>query len=135
MSLENIYIALIAKKAENIILKTGFKNVLALANVLSKGVKRSKKSLVFKACYCYIALKNLDMNYQSSNPINNSKWIEVKESKIASVINKGVFYTVFDIVTGLRFIPKNKRYLVMRYSENELFELSQKYNFSILLVG
>jgi len=133
MSLNSIYIALIAKKAENIILKTGFKNVLSLANVLSKGVKRHKKSLIFKACY--IALKNLDMNYLASNPLNNSKWIEVKKSEVASVINKGVFYTVFDIVTGLRFIPKTKRYLVMRYSENELSALAEKYNFSILLVS
>jgi hypothetical protein len=77
MSLENIYVALIAKKAENIILKTGFKNVLCLANKLSKGVKKSKKSLIFKACY--IALKKLDMNYLVSNPLNNSKWIEVKK--------------------------------------------------------
>ena len=133
MSLENIYIALIAKKAEQVILKTGFKNVLCLANDLSKGVKRNKKGLIFKACYQ--ALKNLDMNYQVSNPINNSKWIEVKKSEVASVINKGVFYTVFSIVKGLRFIPKNKRFLVMRYSENELSVLSEKYNFSILLVG
>jgi hypothetical protein len=133
MSLDNIYLALIVKKAENIILKTGFKNVLSLANVLSKGVKRHKKSLIFKACYQ--ALKNLDMDYLASNPLNNSKWIEVRESQVASVINKGVFYTVFDIITGLRFIPKKKRYLVMRYSENELSVLAEKYNFSILLVG
>jgi hypothetical protein len=133
MSLDNIYIALIAKKAENIILKTGFKNVLSLANVLSKGVKKSKKALIFKACYQ--ALKNLDMDYLASNPLNNSKWIEVEKSEIASVINKGVFYKVFSIVKGLRFIPKSKRFLVMRYSENELSVLSEKYNFSILLVN
>jgi hypothetical protein len=65
MSLDSIYIALIAKKAENIIVKTGFKNVLCLANKLSKGVKKSKKALIFKACYQ--ALKNLDMDYLSSN--------------------------------------------------------------------
>jgi hypothetical protein len=133
MSLENIYIALISKKAEQVILKTGFKNVLSLANKLSKGVKRHKKALIFKACYQ--ALKNLDMDYLASNPLDKSKWIEVEKSEVASVINKGVFHTVFSIVKGLRFIPKNKRYLVMRYSENELFELSQTYNFSILLVG
>jgi hypothetical protein len=133
MSLENIYIALIAKKAENIILKTGFKNVLALANKLSKGVKKSKKSLIFKACYQ--ALKNLDMDYLASNPLNNTKWIEVKKSEVNSVMNKGVVYIVFSITKGLRFIPKTKRYLVMQYSKNELFELSEKYNFAILLVG
>jgi hypothetical protein len=126
-------LALIAKKAEQVILKTGFKNVLLLANSLSKGVKKSKKSLIFKACYQ--ALKNLDMDYLASNPLNNSKWIEVEKSEVNSVINKGVVYTVFSIVKGLRFIPKSKRFLVMRHSENELFELSEKYNFSILLVG
>jgi hypothetical protein len=41
MSLDNIYLALIAKKAEQVILKTGFKNVLLLANSLSKGVKKN----------------------------------------------------------------------------------------------
>jgi hypothetical protein len=133
MSLEKIYIALIAKKAEQVILKTGFKNVLTLSNQLSKGVKRSKKALIFKACYQ--ALKNLDMDYLASNPLNNSKWIEVKKSEVNSVMNKGVVYTVFSIAKGLRFIPKSKRFLVMRYSENELFDLSQKYNFNILLVG
>jgi hypothetical protein len=133
MSLDSIYIALIAKKAENIILKTGFKNVLSLANTLSKGVRRNKKSLIFKACYQ--ALKNLDMNYLASNPLNNSKWIEVTQSQVKSVMNEGVIYTVFSIVKGLHFIPKSKRYLVMRYSENELSLLAEKYNFNILLVG
>ena len=133
MSLSSIYVALIAKKAENIILKTGFKTVLSLANTLSKGVKKSKKSLIFKACY--LALKNLDMRYLASNPLNNSKWIEVVKSEVNSVINKGVVYTVFSIVNGINFIPKPKRYLVMRYSEQELSLLSEKYNFKILLVG
>lgn len=133
MSLNSIYIALIAKKAEKIILSVGFKNVLSLANTLSKGVKKSKKSLIFKACY--LALKNLDMSYQASNPLNNTKWIEVKQSEVKSVINEGVFYTVFSIVKGLHFIPKSKRYIVMRYTENELSVLAEKYNFNILLVG
>jgi hypothetical protein len=133
MSLDNIYIALIAKKAENIILKNGFKTVLSLANTLSKGVKRNKKALIFKACY--LALKNLDMDYMASNPLNNSKWIEVVKSEVKSVINDGVFYTVFSIVNGINFIPKSKRYIVMRYTENELSVLAEKYNFNILLVG
>lgn len=133
MSLEKIYIALIAKKAEKVILKTGFKTVLNLANSLSKGVKRHKKALIFKACYQ--ALKNLDMDYQASNPLNNSKWIEVTRSEVKSVVNKGVVYTVFSIVKGINFIPKSKRYIVMRYTEQELSVLSEKYNFNILLVG
>jgi hypothetical protein len=133
MSLDNIYIALVAKKAENIILSVGFKNVLSLANTLSKGVKKSKKSLIFKACYQ--ALKKLDMCYLASNPLNNSKWIEVTRSEVKSVINDGVFYTVFSIVNGINFIPRSKRYIVMRYSEQELSLLSEKYNFNILLVG
>lgn len=133
MSLNSIYVALIAKKAEKIILSVGFKNVLTLANKLSKGVKRHKKSLIFKACY--LALKKLDMDYLASNPLNNSKWIEVVKSEVKSVINDGVFYTVFDIVKGLHFIPKSKRYIVMRYSETELSLLAEKYNFNILLVG
>jgi hypothetical protein len=133
MSLNSIYVALIAKKAEKIILSVGFKNVLTLANKLSKGVKKSKKYLIFKACY--LALKNLDMNYQASNPLNNSKWIEVTRSEVNSVINKGVVYTVFSIVKGLHFIPNKKRYLVMRYTELELSVLAEKYNFNILLVG
>lgn len=133
MSLQTIYIALIAKKAENIIVKNGFKTVLTLANSLSKGVKRNKKALIFKACYQ--ALKNLDMDYLASNPLNNSKWIEVTKSEVKSVINEGVVYTVFDIVKGLHFIPVSKRYKVMRYTENELALLSEKYNFNILLVG
>ena len=133
MALDTIYIALIAKKAEKIILSVGFKNVLTLANKLSKGVKKSKKSLIFKACY--LALKNLDMNYQASNPLNNSKWIEVIKSEVKSVINEGVVYTVFSIVKGINFIPVSKRYIVMRYTENELAVLAEKYNFNILLVG
>jgi hypothetical protein len=133
MSLNSIYIALIAKKAEKIILSVGFKNVLSLANTLSKGVKRNKKALIFKACYQ--ALKNIDMDYLASNPLNNSKWIEVTRSEVKSVINDGVFYTVFSIVKGLRFIPVSKRYIVMRYTENELSVLAKKYNFNILLVG
>ena len=133
MSLQTIYMALIAKKAEQVILKNGFKTVLSLANQLSKGVKRHKKSLIFKACYQ--ALKNLDMHYQASNPLNNSKWIEVTRSEVKSVMNKGVVYTVFSIVKGINFIPKSKRYIVMRYTEQELSVLSEKYNFNILLTA
>ena len=127
MSLDNIYIALVAKKAENIILSVGFKNVLSLANTLSKGVKKSKKSLIFKACY--IALKNLDMDYLASN-----KKIVFSVIRKKSIFDESKMITFFHIVNGSEFIPLSKRYKVMAYDKNEIIDLMKKYNFNVSFV-
>jgi hypothetical protein len=126
MSLDSIYIALIAKKAEKIILKTGFKNVLCLANSLSKGVKKRKKALIFKACY--IALKKLDMS------INSNKKIVFSVIRKKSIFDVSKMITFFHIVTGSEFIPLSKRYKVMAYDKNEIIDLMKKYNFNVTFV-
>lgn len=126
MSLEKIYIALIAKKAEQVILKTGFKTVLNLANSLSKGVKRHKKALIFKACY--LALKNLDMS------INGNKKIVFAVIRKKSIFDENKMITFFHIVTGSEFIPLSKRYKVMAYDKNEIIDLMKKYNFNVSFV-
>jgi hypothetical protein len=127
MSLDSIYLALIAKKAEQVILKTGFKNVLSLANKLSKGVRRHKKALIFKACY--LALKNLDMNYLSSN-----KKIVFSVIRKKSIFDESKMITFFHILTGCEFIPLSKRYKVMPYDKNEIIDLMKKYNFNVTFV-
>ena len=126
MSLDNIYIALIAKKAENIILKTGFKSVLNLANQLAKGVKRHKKALIFKGCY--LALKKLDMS------ILSNKKIVFSVIRKKSIFDESKMITFFHILSGSEFIPLSKRYKVMAYDKNEIIDLMKKYNFIVSFV-
>ena len=126
MSLDNIYIALIAKKAENIILKTGFKSVLNLANQLAKGVKRHKKALIFKGCY--LALKKLDMS------ILSNKKIVFSVIRKKSIFDESKMITFFHILSGSEFIPLSKRYKVMTYDKNEIIDLMKKYNFNVSFV-
>ena len=125
MSLHNIYISLIAKKAKKIILVEGFKSVTSIANKLSKGVKRSNKSLIFSGVYK--ALKELHMNSKRS--------VVVVSNKVrASIINEGSMVTTFYIEQGAENIPFTHRYKVMGYYISELETLANKYNFLILSV-
>ncbi len=125
MSLHNIYISLIAKKAKKIILVEGFKSVTSIANKLSKGVKRSNKSLIFVGVYK--ALKELHMT--------SKRGVVVVSHKVRpSIINEGSMVTTFYIEQGAENIPFTRRYKVMGYYIGELETLANKYNFSILSV-
>ena len=131
MKLSMIYIALLAKRAELAILKDGFKNVMITANKLAKGTPRARKGAFFAAVYK--ALKNLKMHWRASNDLDGSKWVEVRQHDRESILKEGAIFTQYEITNGAQFIPAPKRYKVFLYSLEELINLSENYNFKILV--